>query len=116
MPGIVAPRRSGRAGRWAPPEGALADVAEAEAAVDGVAVLAAGEDGGEVGGGGQAGHGQPGADALAAGRLQDGDAADVEDGGVAGGDGGADRLAVEAGPQPGQAGGPQAGPWRGGGA
>jgi hypothetical protein len=50
-----------------------------------------------------------GADALAAGGLHDGDAADVEDGAVGGGDGGADRPAVQAGQQEGQAGDPQAG-------
>src|SRR5215204_2769571 len=97
MPGIVAPPRSAGPGRRAPPQGAGADVAEAEAAVEGMTLLAAGEDGGKVGGGGQAGGGQPGADALAAGRRQDRDAADVQDLAVGGGDGGAHRLAVEAG-------------------
>jgi hypothetical protein len=50
-----------------------------------------------------------GADALAAGGFHDGDAADVEDGAVGGGDGGADRPAVQAGQQEGQAPDSQAG-------
>src|SRR5687768_741194 len=101
--------RSGRPGAGMPPEGARAGVGEAEAAVEGVALGAAREDGGEGGGGGQAGEGQVGADALAAGRFENGDAADVEDGAVGGGDGGADGVAVEAGQEEGQAGDPQAG-------
>src|SRR5215218_9574231 len=109
MPGIVAPRRLRSPGTGAPPEGGGAGVGEAEGLVEGVAVVAAAEDGGEVGGGGQARRGDLGADALAAGGGDDGHAADVEDGAVGGGDDGADRVAVEAGQEQGQAGDAEAG-------